>query len=150
MRSRTLIAVLLFSVVAEATPFTPVVNAAEPAAFKVVVNEGNITSTVNRHDLSAIFLKKKFKWADGATIEPIDQPSGSDIRENFSTLIHHRNSQAVTTFWRQQIFSGRNVPPPVKKSDAEVIQFVKANPRAIGYVSMSALTAGVKVLSTEE
>ncbi len=57
----------------------------------------------------------------------------------------------MESFWQQQIFSGKDVPPEKKKSDAEVIEFVSANPGAIGYVSVSAsLGDGVKAVSVSE
>ena len=53
---------------------------------------------------------------------------------------------AIESYWRQQIYSGRGVPPPVKATDADVVAFVAANPGGIGYVSAAADTAGVKVV----
>ena len=56
--------------------------------------------------------------------------------------------QMIAEFWRQQIFSGRNVPPVEKASDAEVLDFVRGNPGAIGYVSAStSLAPDVKVVT---
>jgi hypothetical protein len=53
----------------------------------------------------------------------------------------------IAEFWRQQIFSGRNVPPVEKASDSEVLEFVRSNPGAIGYVSSSTSPApDVKVV----
>jgi len=46
----------------------------------------------------------------------------------------------------QQIFSGRDVPPP-QKSEAAVISFVRSNENAIAYVSAGADTAGLKVIT---
>ena len=48
-----------------------------------------------------------------------------------------RSVSAVRAYWQQQIFSGRNVPPVERPSDAEVLTFVKEHPNAIGYVSAS-------------
>jgi hypothetical protein len=42
------------------------------------------------------------------------------------------------------------VPPPQMKSDREVLDYVKANRGAIGYVSRRAPLKGVKVLKVTE
>jgi len=57
--------------------------------------------------------------------------------------------QNLDTYWQQQIFSGKDVPPSNKSSDDDVIAFVKSNPGAIGYVSGSAAVAGVKVVAVK-
>jgi hypothetical protein len=45
------------------------------------------------------------------------------------------------------MFSGREVPPPVRDSDTAVIEYVRANSGAIGYIAPSAtLPNGVKPL----
>jgi hypothetical protein len=41
----------------------------------------------------------------------------------------------------------RDVPPPIGRSDAEVLAFVRANPGAIGYVSATADIQGARVLA---
>ena len=47
------------------------------------------------------------------------------------------------------MFSGRDVPPAIAKSDAEVLAFVRANRGAVGYVTAGADLAGVKVLAVK-
>jgi ABC-type phosphate transport system substrate-binding protein len=44
------------------------------------------------------------------------------------------------------VFSGKDVPPPEKGTDADVVAFVKSNPGAIGYVAAGSAD-GVKVVS---
>ena len=44
------------------------------------------------------------------------------------------------------MFSGRDVPPLEKDSDASVINFARNNPGAIGYVSENAKVNGVRVV----
>ena len=53
---------------------------------------------------------------------------------------------AVLAYWNQKMFSGAEVPPPQKSSEREVIEFVRNNAGAVGYVSASAPLTQVKVL----
>lgn len=96
-----------------------------------------------------MFLKKMVKWSDGTPAAPVNQSKKSPVRDSFTTAVHGKSVAAVDSYWQQQIFSGRDVPPPEKSADAEVVAFVKANGGAVGYVTNAAPTAGVKVLDVE-
>jgi ABC-type phosphate transport system substrate-binding protein len=122
---------------------------ASAAGFKVIVNSSNSSTKISKTDLNAVFLKKMVKWSDGTPAAPVNQPKKSPVRDSFTTTVHGKSVAAVDSYWQQQIFSGRDVPPAEKASDAEVVAFVKANAGAVGYVSDGAPTAGVKVVSVE-
>lgn len=111
--------------------------------FVVVTHPGVTTPPLSRDAWSAIFLKKVRKWPNGTPIIPLDQEETSVVRIAFTTKLHRKRIAAVRTYWHQQIFAGREMPPLEKASDAEVVAFVKATPGAVGYVSESALTRGV-------
>jgi ABC-type phosphate transport system substrate-binding protein len=74
-------------------------------------------------------------------VQIVDQQEESEVRKQFTREIHGRQVTSVKSYWQQMIFSGRDVPPPEKASDAEVLAFVAANPNAIGYVSAAAPSA---------
>ncbi len=122
---------------------------ASAADFKVIVNSSNGSAKISKTDLNALFLKKMVKWGDGTPAAPVNQSKKSAVRDNFTTAVHGKSVAAVDSYWQQQIFSGRDVPPPEKSSDADVVAFVKANPGAIGYVTNAAATAGVKTVDVE-
>jgi ABC-type phosphate transport system substrate-binding protein len=117
--------------------------------YKVIVNPKVAVSNLSRAEVSQFFMKKVTKWRDGAPVVPIDQTLGSDVREAFSHDVHGRGASAVDAYWQKQIFSGRDVPPVTKANDGDVTAYVRANAGAIGYVSATADTSGVKVLEVE-
>ncbi|MCU0622635.1 MAG: hypothetical protein MUF53_02090 [Gemmatimonadaceae bacterium] len=123
--------------------------AAAPAAaqdFKVVAN-GDVE--ISKADLAKVFLKQTSKLPDGTSAKPVDQGKGSAVRAAFSQAVLGRAVGAVEQYWQQQIFSGKDAPPPTKGSDDEIVAWVKATPGAIGYVSAGASTAGVKVVTVK-
>ena len=121
------------------------------AGYRVIVNAANPATPMRRADVSNLFLKKTSRWAHGVAVTPVDQSTTSPVRAAFSKDVHGRSIDALQSYWQQQIFSGRNEPPRVKLSDAEVMAFVQSNPGAIGYVSDAAtLIDGVKVLSVTD
>jgi ABC-type phosphate transport system substrate-binding protein len=126
--------------------FLPLMAGAQEAAYKVIVNTANASSSLTKHDVADIFLKKNVRWASGAPIVVADQTDKSPAREAFCTDVLHKNVASVKSYWQQQIFSGRELPPVEKATDEEVIAFVQGNPNAIGYVSKKTVTDGVKVI----
>jgi ABC-type phosphate transport system substrate-binding protein len=115
--------------------------------FVVVVHESNPTTSISRDELSRIFLKKITVWRTKHTVAVVDQRESSRVREQFTRTVHRREVSSVASFWQQQIFAGRAVPPAQRTSDADVMAFVANNPDAIGYVSPgTALAPGVKAV----
>ncbi len=117
--------------------------------YKVIVNASNDRGTVAKQELSNIFLKKKKTWDNGTPIVVVDQQEKSPVREVFTTIVHGKSVAAIKSYWQQQIFSGRDVPPVEKASDSDVMAFVRANPGAIGYVDGDVAVTGVKVLNIQ-
>jgi ABC-type phosphate transport system substrate-binding protein len=119
--------------------------------FLVVVNEQNAVATLPRTTVSRYFLKKVSRWDSGAVALPVDLPPDSPIRDAFSRRVLSKSVSSIRAYWQQQIFSGRDVPPPEKPNDAAVLEFVQSNPTAIAYVSSAAaLPRGVRVLTITE
>ena len=122
---------------------------ARAAGFKIIVNNSVHVSSISRKALSDVFMKRMAKWESGADVAPVDQADPSVVRDEFSRSVHGKPTAAVKSYWNQQIFSGRDVPPIEKRTDTEVLAFVRSTPGAVGYVSDAAATDGVRVLPVE-
>ncbi len=126
-------------------------GAPAPAAagdFKVVVHPDNPVGQLPAAQLSRLFLKRTLRWPEGRPVLPVE-PASPRLRERFSQAVHGKSLNALKSYWNQQIFSGRDVPPLEKPDDAAVLAFVRAEPGAIGYVSPGADTGGLKVVLLE-
>ena len=116
---------------------------ASAQGYVVVVNEAGPAS-LTKDDLSRIFLKKS------KTLMPVDQDKDAKVRSTFSKAILGRPLSAIISYWQQQIFSGGDSPPVEKASDAEVLAFVRNNPKAIGYVAAGTdLGSGVRAVTVQ-
>jgi len=126
----------------------PIEIVAQERAYQVVVNVANPVSRLSRAEVSRIFLKRQPSWKHGGSILPVDLERSSKARIAFTTDVHSRSMNAIGTFWQQQIFAGKQVPPPEKSKDEDILNHVRSNPNAIGYVSAgTALGSGVKVVT---
>ena len=121
--------------------------AAAAADFVVVVNAANSQAALPAAEVSNMFLQKTHQWQSGERVRPVDLPEASPARESFSKAVHGRSTAAVKAYWQKMIFSGIDLPPPEKRSAAEVLAYVHDHPGGIGYVPAGTqLPEGVKAL----
>jgi ABC-type phosphate transport system substrate-binding protein len=118
-------------------------------AYKVVANPSISISNISRDELSRIFLKKATKFHDGHGASPMDLPTSSSVRDAFSRDVHGKPTSAVESYWQQQVFSGREVPP-AEKPEAGALDFVRSNSNGITYVAPGTDTEGLKVINVTD
>ena len=116
-------------------------------AYRVVVNPLNPAVAMARAELARLFMKKIPAWPNGTPVAVVDQQRTAPVRASFSRDIHKKDVDAVAAYWATLVYSGREVPPPVMRSDEEVLEFVRQTPGALGYVSADASLRGVKVVT---
>src|SRR5512138_1012634 len=120
----------------------------ETRGYVVVVNESNPMPSIATADLVRVFMKTVKRWDNGRAIEPIDQSPESPVRAAFSRSVLGKTVSQVQDHWLRETFSGREIPPPVRGSDAAVLEYVRANSGAVGYVAAgTSLPSGVKALT---
>jgi ABC-type phosphate transport system substrate-binding protein len=122
------------------------VTRAGNASFKVIVNPDSSISSVDREFLRDAYLKKTPTWSNGATIRPIDLTRKFAVRDQFSRDVLKKSPAQLKSYWNQQVFSGKGVPPPEVDAIADVIAYVLANPGAIGYLPADSDPGGAKVV----
>jgi ABC-type phosphate transport system substrate-binding protein len=119
------------------------------AGYKVIVNSSRGASEMTKQHVSDLFMKRTAQWEDGSPVVPVDLAADNPVRELFSKEVHGKAPAAVKSYWNQQVFSGRAVPPVENTTDTEVIDFVRRNKNAIGYVSDTADVSAVKVVTVK-
>jgi ABC-type phosphate transport system substrate-binding protein len=121
------------------------------AGVKLVVHASNGADSITRAKAADLFLKRVTRWENGRTVTPVDQSEKSSLRATFSKELLGKEVAWVKSYWQKMIFSGRATPPAELPSDREVLELVRTNPDAIGYVADTAtLPGGVKVLTVGE
>lgn len=144
MRNKTSLLLLLCSIA-----LLPA--AAAGAAVKVVVHGSNPVAALTKAKAADLFLKRVTRWDNGRTVTPVDLAEKNPARAAFSKELLGKEVAWVKSYWQKMIFSGRATPPVELSSDAEVLDLVRGNQDAIGYVSDTAtLPAGVRALTVSE
>jgi ABC-type phosphate transport system substrate-binding protein len=119
---------------------------AQTEGFVVIVNAANPVTSLTRQEVADLFMKQTRRWPSGGDVHPVDQPAVAAVRDAFSRVVHGKPASAVASWWGQQMFSGRAVPPPQRGTDRAVNAYVRDDPLAIGYVNPGTVEAGVKVV----
>ena len=120
--------------------------APDERGYKVIVHPDNPITAVDRDFLRDAYLKKSTVWREGQTIRPIDLSTRFPQRVRFVEEVVRKTPSQLKSYWNQQIFSGKGVPPPEADSAAAVVDYVVANPGAIGYVPASIDAGRAKVV----
>ena len=128
----------------------PAGRAQDDIGYRVVVHRTNAAESVSRRQLSELYLKKVTRWPDGSTVVPVEPPETSVTRAYFLSEVLGKSAFAVKAFWNKRVFAGRDTPPVEKRSDEEVVAFVRSTPGAIGYVAPTSPIEGVKVLPVKD
>jgi ABC-type phosphate transport system substrate-binding protein len=115
-------------------------------AYKIIVHPDNPVTAIDRDFLRDAYLKKAIEWEHGETIRPVDLPAHWPVRGRFTHEVIRKSSSQLKSYWNQQIFSGKGVPPPEADTPAGVIGYVLANPGAVGYIPADADPGGAKVV----
>ena len=109
---------------------------ANAADVVVISHPGTVISA---GDVKDVFLGEK-QFAGGTKLIPVDNAS---LQDSFLSKFLDMARSKYSSAWTKKSFRDGLTPPAMKSGDAEVIDFVKRNPGAVGYVSSA--PAGVNV-----
>jgi ABC-type phosphate transport system substrate-binding protein len=127
------------------------VHLAHAADVKVVVHTTNALDTVTKAKVADLFLKRVTRWENGRAVTPVDQSEKNPARTAFSKELLGKEVLWVKSYWQKMIFSGRATPPAELSSDSQVLELVRTNADAIGYISETTpVPAGVKTLTVKD
>lgn len=122
-----------------------VLSSASFAETAVVVATSSPLSSVTKEDLAQLYQGES-KALGGNPAIPSDQSKTAPIRESFYQAVAGKSSNQAMAVWTKIVFSGKGKAPQEFPSDAEVKNFVNANPGGIGYINAAAADQSVKVV----
>ncbi len=120
---------------------------AQQVPFFVIVHPDNDADMLSPQAISDIFLKKKTQWDEKLAALPVDLPPVSALRKAFSEEIHGKSVEEILNYWKKTEAAGGPEAPPIVPDQKAVIEFVRTNPGAIGYVSTTAPFGDVNIIA---
>jgi ABC-type phosphate transport system substrate-binding protein len=110
----------------------------------VVIGDARLTR------LDATTLEKVYTGrvieVDGIPVTAVNASSGSAIRSRFLQVYLNQDEDKYTAYWTVRRYIGKGASPREMSSSADVINFVKSTPGAIGYIDEADVAPGVNVL----
>lgn len=92
-------------------------------------------------DIKEVFVGN-MQFAGSIKLVPVDNGA---VQGDFLSKMLKMDPDRYANTWAKKSFREGLTPPPIKSGDAEVLDFVKRTPGAIGYVSRQAAGANVIV-----
>ena len=117
-----------------------------PADIVVIVNAANPVHSMSADEVSALYLARSRTFPSGEFALVFDLPRDNAVRLHFFKQIANMPIGQVNTYWSRLMFSGQEMPPQVLPNEQAVIDIVRRNPGAIGYVSAPPKEAGLRVV----
>jgi hypothetical protein len=87
--------------------------------------------SLSADEIRDVFLGEK-QFTGNLKLVPVDNTA---IQSEFLATVLQTDAQKYSARWMKKTFREGLAPPARKGSDAEVIEFVRATPGAVGYVS---------------
>jgi len=112
--------------------------------YAVITSQKNSLSILSPKQIKDIFLMKRH-FVDGKKIIPINASSTQSLRRAFEKNILKTNREQLNQYWIKKHFQGIS-PPIIQSSNNSIKMFIKNVDGAIGYIPISKLDSGVKVL----
>jgi ABC-type phosphate transport system substrate-binding protein len=111
----------------------------------VIVHPDNPTQTLTAKNLKMIFLGEKTTWPEGQPLKVAALKNG-EVHKEFMKSIVKLSPMKFAMHWKHKIFTGSAGGSHINffKTEDKVKEYVKANPRAIGYISVDSVDDTIK------
>ena len=116
-----------------------------PAEVKVIANRSVGADSITVAELKQVYLEQTRLLGDGSHVAPVLERGGA-ASATFLKDFLDINDDALQSYYRTLVFTGRGSMPKALSSDSEVVAYVLKTRGAIGYVDVSADADGVKTL----
>jgi ABC-type phosphate transport system substrate-binding protein len=121
---------------------------AAQADVVVVVSAKSVVASLNKQQVSDLFLGKVNAFPDGSQAVPIEQVEGSAERTEFHAKVTGRSASQLKAYWSKQIFSGTGVPPKEASDSGSLKKMLGTASNMIGYIDKKDVDTSVKVVFT--
>jgi ABC-type phosphate transport system substrate-binding protein len=118
--------------------------AADP--IYVVVSAQSPVRVLAQKDVLALYTGRSRTLPGGEVATPIDQQRDGAVRAEFYQALTGMDIARINSYWARLHFTGQVQPPQAVGDDGAVIQRLRADPGAIGYVASEPQGNAVRVV----
>jgi ABC-type phosphate transport system substrate-binding protein len=126
------------------TALAGIAGESKAADHVVVIGNANL-ARLDTRTLERIYTGKVIE-VDGIPVTAVNASSGSSVRSRFLQVYLNVDDEKYVAYWTVRRYIGKGVSPRELPSSADVINYVKSTPGAIGYVDEADVQPGMNVL----
>jgi hypothetical protein len=115
-------------------------------ALYVVVSAQSDVRELAKKDVLALYTGHTRVFPNGEAAVPLDQVRDGAVRAAFYQALTGMDIARINSYWARLHFTGQVQPPQVAGDDDAVMARLRADPRAIGYLTDEPRNAGVRVV----
>ena len=147
--NRNAIMITIFFAITVAIKNVVTIYAQDAKKIYVVTQKSFPVDSIEEKEIEWIFLGKTTKIKD-LKISIVTLKEG-DVHKLFLKDYLNKTESQYEIFWKKLVFTGKGKMPVTVKNDKEVIDFVKKNEGAIGYIgSTDDISEDVKVIEVKK
>lgn len=118
---------------------------AAQADYYVVVSEASPVAQLSQKDVLHLFMGRSRSFPDGSPAAPHDL-AGSAQRAGFYHLLSGMSLAQVTSYWARLMFSGRSLPPAQLADESALVEKLRADATAIGWLPAPPAASGLRTV----
>jgi hypothetical protein len=115
------------------------------ADYYVVVGERSPVAHLSQEEVLHLFMGRTRAFPDGSPAAPYDL-AGSAQREGFYRMLSGMTLAQVTSYWARLMFSGRNLPPGQLADESTMLEKLRKDSAAIGWLTTPPTAKGVRTV----
>lgn len=105
------------------------------ADFYLVVRADNAQRTLTQKEAVDLFMGRSRSFSNGEFALVFDLPRDSPQRAAFYHELTGMNPAQVNSYWSRLMFSGQSMPPQPLPDETAMVEIVKRNTSAIGWLT---------------
>lgn len=123
---------------------TAIAGELNAAGNVVVIANANLTR-LDAQTVEQVYTGRIIQ-VEGIPVTAVNAASGSAVRSRFLQTYLKQDEDRYTGYWLVRRYSGLGASPRELASSAEIINYVKSTPGAIGYIDEADVQPGLNVL----
>jgi hypothetical protein len=116
------------------------------ADIYVVVPGASSVKAMSQKEVQALYMGRTRAFPDGGFALPFDLPRDDPARAAFYRALTGMSVAEVNSYWARLMFSGQTMPPQPLPNEAAMLDVVRRNPSAIGYLPQAPADASLRVV----
>jgi ABC-type phosphate transport system substrate-binding protein len=117
------------------------------AEIVVIVHNDNPTVTLSTRELVDLYMGRNLYFPNGSLALRLDQAPTSTIRAHFYQSLVKKSVAQVNAYWAKLLFTGRASPPMPLQNSNDILETIRNNKNAVGYIDAAEFDNSVKVIA---